>query len=283
MRQLDWADPPGWLAFSDEGAARNTGQPPAGVPSPAAPLQQGEDPWGSCGSQTGQQERPQAQKETPGKSPLPPLGRDPFAWQPADVADLQSLRYILAADCIYDNDLTEALMRTTVHLMRFAQRQQQEQQQQQKEQKEHQLLGARSPAAPHTAGPHSPLLLVALEKRIAFTLHDLDVRAPSYDFWRTLFVEVPGGRSRVGMGASAGATSGASTAHDLEPMEGAGATAQLAGGPKQQAPGVCEPGPRSTAPLPLAGRRLDVGSVPQGIAEYERGEYLELWELWLDE
>ncbi len=37
--------------------------------------------------------------------------QEAFQWHPGDLADLADLQVILAADIIYDNDLTEAFMR----------------------------------------------------------------------------------------------------------------------------------------------------------------------------
>ena len=36
---------------------------------------------------------------------------DHFAWQPEDLKEMDALNLILAADVVYDNDLTEAFMR----------------------------------------------------------------------------------------------------------------------------------------------------------------------------
>lgn len=95
----------------------------------------------------------------------------PFAWQPADLEQLRGLRCILAADCAYDNDLTEAMMRTAAALLRWV--------------------------AGHGAGQRPPpqrqerregaVLLVALERRVCFTLAGMRECAPAYDFWRTTF------------------------------------------------------------------------------------------------
>jgi hypothetical protein len=99
----------------------------------------------------------------------------------------------------------------------------------------------------------SPRLLVALERRVVFTLTDTAPRAPAYDYWRTLFREVP----RLSKRATAGSVPAAAAQHG---SVGAGGAAP---------------------PLPLLGWRLDAAAVPQYIPQYDRSEYLELWELTL--
>lgn len=139
-------------------------------------------------------------------------------------------------------------------------------------------------AAPGGAGPPRapPTLLVALEKRIAFTLHDLDVRAPAYDFWRTLFAGAGAAASPCAM--LAGRSTGSGAGQALPPDAGAPGSSCASRGEPPSAAGqerAAEGGWGSRAALPLVGRRLDVGAVPQAIAEYERSEYLELWALQL--
>lgn len=108
----------------------------------------------------------------------------------------------------------------------------------------------------------SPRLLVALERRICFTLADLDVRAPAYDCWRRLF-------HAAGEETAAQAAGGACG-------PGGSAAGRRGGraGERQAAP---------PPPLPLVGRRIDVGGVPQRLHPYQRTAYLELWELQLQE
>ena len=73
VRQLDWLDPPDWLL-------------PAGTSDTAsAPHSPG---WERSGASS-----------------------SGFSWQPGDLAELQQLDVVLAADCIYDDVLTQAFMR----------------------------------------------------------------------------------------------------------------------------------------------------------------------------
>lgn len=104
-------------------------------------------------------------------------------------------------------------------------------------------------------------LLVALERRVNFTLADLEARAPSYDFWRTLF------RATQRPGQCPAAAGAPLPAASIESQRGT---------PGGLGPADAQP------PLPLVGWRLDVGSIPRAI-QYQRSEYLELWELALSE
>lgn len=87
VRQLDWLDPPDWLLEQPENAGRHSGSSEAN--------------GGGAHLPTKQQERPQPDV----------AGVDRFAWRPEDVAALQQLDYLLAADSVYDDVLTEAFMR----------------------------------------------------------------------------------------------------------------------------------------------------------------------------
>jgi predicted nicotinamide N-methyase len=91
---------------------------------------------------------------------------DEFGWTAADLRELSTCALVVAADCIYDDCLTEAFMRVAAALLR-------------------RLARARAPR---------PRLVVALERRVVFALADLAVRAPAYDYWRTLFSEEGAGR-----------------------------------------------------------------------------------------
>jgi hypothetical protein len=90
-----------------------------------------------------------------------------FGWSPEDVVRLGQAQFLLAADVVYENTLTDGFMRTAAQLLRHCRR--------------------ANPAAP------PPTLLVALERRPCFTLAAMDVRCPAYDYWRTLFEEDGGG------------------------------------------------------------------------------------------
>lgn len=105
----------------------------------------------------------------------------------------------------------------------------------------------------------SPRLLVGLERRICFTMTDQAVRAPAYDYWRTLFgaVDSPA-ESAAGEAAAAAAAAGAA--------EPGTAAAQ-------------QPASRQQAPFPLVGWRIELEGVPQALHPFERSDYLELWEL----
>lgn len=91
-----------------------------------------------------------------------PPASGPFSWTAEDIDAIKSGAgplHVLAADTVYDNTLTEAFMAAAEEL----------------------VCGAASRPAPR--------LVVALERRECFTLRDLDVTAPAYDYWRTLFGE----------------------------------------------------------------------------------------------
>ena len=135
----------------------------------------------------------------------------------------------------------------------------------------------------------SPRLLVGLERRICFTMTDQAVRAPAYDFWRTLFQAVapPAQDAAAAGGAAAAAESGLAAA---EPRAGAGeqqhqrqhqqarAGSQLAGQPWSGGPLVAA-GSAQQPPFPLVGCQIHLATIPQALHPYERSEYLELWEL----
>ncbi|GAB4817802.1 hypothetical protein N2152v2_004848 [Parachlorella kessleri] len=313
VRRLDWTQPPDWLAAGNAGEQPTTGPPclppgKVGLAARAAAAvgalpQEGQQ--GAHGLQKGGaiSPKPAAQPQelllnpwrvgsstAPPVQQPPPAGQGCFEWQAADLAVLPRLGYILAADCIYDNDLTEALMRTAVQLMRLPRRQN-------KRQQPGEGAGAvggagygRCPAAGSSSAlaPSGTVLLVALEKRIAFTLHDMDVRAPAYDFWRTLFVEV-GGAGKAPLHEKADAGEGAGSSDCVAPPASSRGLHLSCGGaaPPAASAGLAREERRwlrqrlRDAPFPLLGRRVDVSSIPQQIEEYERGQYLELWKLWL--
>lgn len=103
-----------------------------------------------------------------GDAASPGSASDQFEWTPADREAAAHAHILLAGDVVYENTLTEAFMRTAALFLAYCQR-------------------CRVPRS--GVGP-APLLLVALEKRPCFTLSALEVRAPAYEFWRTLFTPI---------------------------------------------------------------------------------------------
>lgn len=83
-------------------------------------------------------------------------------WSVSQLCRLQHIQVVLAADCIYDDDLTSALMAAASVLLTSCECSEEE---------------------------DAPVMYVALEKRWNFTLKDMDSRAAAYDHWRTLFIE----------------------------------------------------------------------------------------------
>lgn len=82
-------------------------------------------------------------------------------WTLSQLCRLQHAQVFLAADCIYDNALTAALMNAAAELL-----------------------------IPCMCTPRDrKIMYMALEKRWNFTLKDMDSRAVAYDYWRTLFRE----------------------------------------------------------------------------------------------
>jgi len=153
-----------------------------------------------------------------------------FAWKEGDVEQLHLLDLVIAADCMYDNDATEAFMKAALRLLLLAQ------------------AGRPTENADADGKDHSLRFIVSLEKRVCFTMRDMDVRAPAYDFWRTLFL--PKGSALLDSG-------------------GAEHTARLTG-----TEGLVREGGAV-----LIGHQVEIASIPQRVRPYERSEYLELWEL----
>jgi hypothetical protein len=106
----------------------------------------------------------------------------------------------------------------------------------------------------------------------------MDARASAYEHWLELFDSTPQGcetlRDAAAGSAAPGRLAGVASANGIN-MDtwdcgslGSGATAE----------DVASAGP---ARLLLAGRRLNLASV-QHVLEYDRGNDLELWELWAE-
>jgi predicted nicotinamide N-methyase len=82
--------------------------------------------------------------------------RGNFGWTPGEFDELcKTVNVILAADVVYDDALTTALMRTCLSVLLRASK--------------------------------GTYVLLALERRDCFTVQDMQVRAPAYDYWRSLF------------------------------------------------------------------------------------------------
>ncbi len=122
----------------------------------------------------------------------------------------------------------------------------------------------------------SPRLLVAMERRICFTMTDQAVRAPAYDYWRTLFeaIDCPAEDSWHAGRAAATAASSLQAAAEVAAGAVSSAPAELSSSAAEQ-----QQGGKQQAPFPLVGWRLNLESVPQALHPFERSEYLELWEL----
>ncbi|KAL4430876.1 hypothetical protein ABPG75_006132 [Micractinium tetrahymenae] len=242
VRQLDWLDPPDWLLppCTIWGEQQAAGRQAGGEQHQA---QGGSLPWGAAAAAAS------LSPPTSGAAGAAGTGCSEFGWRPEDLQDLQHLDLLLAADPVYEDTLTEGLMRSALLLMQYAAR--------------------------HSG--HSPRLLVALERRIVFTLREAAERAPAFDYLRTLFEEDRAegqqrdrdSRWHVGSEPAPGVATGAAVQ---------GGSAAGSGGSAAAATDA------SPAPaFPLVGRRLDVGSIPQRLLPYERSPYLELWELRLKE
>jgi len=146
---------------------------------------------------------------------------DQFSWTSAEVLELTThLDYVIAADTVYDNTATEAFMRTALKL----------------------LLSCRQ---------KSPdcRFVVALERRMCFTLQEMGCSSPAYDFWRTLFL--PNSRSQEDEKTLLHATA-RKEEEDLLMIENGSV---------------------------FVGQRVDLAAMPQFVQGYERSEYLEVWEL----
>ena len=169
---------------------------------------------------------------------------------------------LLQGDVVYDETLTEAVIKTATALLQYAK--------QAREQQGRSFCRSCKSSAGSMTSPFSPAVparvILAMEKRWCFTLRDMDSCAPAFDHFLG-FLEVAA--DGEGGGCSGGSVAGAS---GTQPgAQGAAAS------------DADETARRSVAQSPklLRGRRLDVDSVLQRLQGYDRGPDLELWELTL--
>lgn len=317
VRHLDWVDPPDWISLQRSASAHKACPADASAAShqqpSAAALAHGNSGSATLlrqimfveagpGIEAGASKKCELELVPQRDGGMCSLSHcasfeGGFPWGASDIEDLWDLDLLLAADCIYDNDLTDCLMRAAAGLLRFA-----------------------SYAAGRGPKGRPPTLLVSLEKRVAFTLRDLDVCAPAYDYWRTLFVDVtaapcpsaaglsqhianlcPGlavtGRDKQGLSVVAGTgIPKTSTAQNCNVPAALNTGSDWHAGREEglqfrtkapisdgffMGPNASLAGSRGAGGW--RGRRLEVDEIPQIVQEYERGKYLELWELWLEE
>ena len=76
-----------------------------------------------------------------------------FQWVEKDIVMLKKTDFIFTADCIYDNEITDCLFSTLLSLVMSSEKEE-------------------------------VAVIFTIEKRINFTLADLDVKAPAYDYFR---------------------------------------------------------------------------------------------------
>ena len=76
-----------------------------------------------------------------------------FQWVEKDIIILKKTDFIFIADCIYDNELTDCLFSTLLSLVMSSEKEE-------------------------------VAVIFTIEKRINFTLADLDIKAPAYDYFR---------------------------------------------------------------------------------------------------
>jgi hypothetical protein len=114
--------------------------------------------------------------------------------------------------------------------------------------------------------------------RFNFTLRHMDAHAFAYEHWLELFNNAYQRCQSLGDAAAGSAAPGrlAGVASALGVITDASAYSSPGSG--AAAKGVASAGP---ARLPLAGRRMILASVQQ-VLEYDRGNDLELWELWAE-
>ncbi|KAK3286658.1 hypothetical protein CYMTET_5796 [Cymbomonas tetramitiformis] len=133
-----------------------------------------------------------------------------FQWGADDLRRMKNLSYLVAADCVYDEPLTDTLFSCVKYLFR--------------------------------AYPSCRSLFVSLEKRVNFSLVDLQARAHAYDHFRTHFTAVE---------------------------------------PSQHVPIDVPVALDHAAPMKLLGRQISCDTIGQAF-DYDRTCDLELWEIFVD-
>ena len=89
-----------------------------------------------------------------------------YSWSKKDEENLSKISIIFAADCIYDNDLTDAFFKTLIKIMN---------------------TGCQKTA------------YISMERRYNFTLSDLDVTCKEYDYFRSHLVRLASSCSEKGV------------------------------------------------------------------------------------
>ncbi|GAX73959.1 hypothetical protein CEUSTIGMA_g1409.t1 [Chlamydomonas eustigma] len=185
----------------------------------------------------------------------------PFNWSREDLIILKDLDLILAGDVVYEETLTEAMLKAVYALLSHVQAAQD------------QNVKSKHTAVAERCKP-PPRCVMAMEKRICFTLRDMECRAPAFDHFVSM-VEVCGEGGPCCRAAEAGSVVQGLVSESSPASCDSGQVENVAGPDVGCIKGV-EHGPKL-----LCGRRLIVDAIPQYLKGYERGTDLELWELFL--
>lgn len=213
-----------------------------------------------------------------------------YQWTLQDLEDIRNLDYVIAADTIYDDILTEAFMLTALRLLLMAHNQQQHRHKHRPTTSD-KLDEIRDPIPISSKEKYQncttidstkrsfPRLLVALERRECFTLRDLDICAPAYDYWRTLFHTKEHKQSYCGAAVDARLSETREKEKERGDREEKGSNIFV----KEKESSI-DKGSDFTKHAcidgwVLCGYQMDVSSVPQRVQGYERVDHLELWEL----
>mmetsp|Transcript_12390 Transcript_12390/g.26063 ORF Transcript_12390/g.26063 Transcript_12390/m.26063 type:complete len:243 (-) Transcript_12390:1-729(-) len=178
-------------------------------------------------------------KEAEGMCGLPVPSTD-YAWTADDLRQVQRVDYLFAADCIYDDHLTDAFFATVKHIFAIA--------------------------------PSLRRLFLTIEKRVNFSVHDLAARAHAYDYFRSHFNEEEAYGDGV---AGADDTNGSQTSGD----DNNGGPMQAPSYNLVESADQIQHKTISLSEARLVGRKIETASVPQ-VFEYDRVSELELWEIW---